>query len=161
MALSKVELDQIHLRKLATPGRKYYGDDEKVYIGTSDRRLKLFSNSSEVLYKNINTSGTTVKDSLNNIVEKITNTDIVEIDFGGIPGGNYTELTVNNFLIKTNSIVILKVPSKSTLDHNEVEHSIIPLNLTFGDIIDGASFKIKAFTDLRITGKINIQYLIL
>mgnify|MGYP006921434703 CR=1 FL=1 len=55
MALSKTELDQIHLRKLATPGRKYYGDDEKVYIGTSDKRLRLFGDADNENFKPANT----------------------------------------------------------------------------------------------------------
>jgi len=59
MALSKVELNQIHLRKLATPNKKYYGDDDKVYIGTEDKRLRLLDRADLVL--NNNTSTVTVE----------------------------------------------------------------------------------------------------
>lgn len=55
MALSKVELNQIHLRKLATPNKKYYGDDDKVYIGTEDKRLRLLDKADLVLNNNTNT----------------------------------------------------------------------------------------------------------
>jgi len=161
MALSKTELDILHLRKLATPGRKYYGDDEKVYIGTSDKRLKLFGDASTTNYKDYRQEGSTVKNALDSLNDKIYNTEVVELDFGIVPGGNYAELTVNNVLVNKNSMIILKVPSLATSDHNEVEHEVIPFNLTFGDIVEGESFKIKAFTDFRITGKINIKYIIL
>jgi len=55
MALSKTELDILHLRKLATPNKKYYGDDENVYIGTSDKRLRLLDKADLVLNNNIST----------------------------------------------------------------------------------------------------------
>jgi hypothetical protein len=55
MALSKTELNQIHLRKLATPNKKYYGDDDKVYIGTEDKRLRLLDRADLVLNNNTNT----------------------------------------------------------------------------------------------------------
>lgn len=51
MALSANELNIIHLRNLATPGKKYYGDDEKVYIGTDSKRLRLLENASIVTFK--------------------------------------------------------------------------------------------------------------
>jgi len=49
MAQSANELKIIHTRNLATPGRKYYGDDDKVYIGTKDGRLRLLEKASEVI----------------------------------------------------------------------------------------------------------------
>lgn len=158
MALSSNELQQIHLRKLATPNKKYYGDDDKVYIGTSDRRLKLFNSSDNITHERVTN---TVKDELDSINNRIDNNNIVEVDFGGVPGGNYTEYLVENVLVKNNSMIILKVPSLATEDHNAIEHSIIPINLTYGDIVESSSFKIKAFTEYRITGKINIQYIII
>lgn len=56
MALSSNELQQIHLRKLATPNKKYYGDDDKVYIGTSDRRLRLLDKAELILNNNTTTT---------------------------------------------------------------------------------------------------------
>lgn len=50
MALSANELNIIHLRNLATPGKKYYGDDERVYIGTDSKRLRLLENSNVVVF---------------------------------------------------------------------------------------------------------------
>lgn len=55
MALSSNELQQIHLRKLATPNKKYYGDDDKVYIGTSDRRLRLLDDAELVKFQPVPT----------------------------------------------------------------------------------------------------------
>lgn len=51
MAQSANELKIIHTRSLATPGRKYYGDDDKVYIGTSEGRLRLLADSNIVVFK--------------------------------------------------------------------------------------------------------------
>ena len=51
MAQSYIELNMIHLKKLATPEVKYYGDDEKVYIGTQNGTLKLLNSLLDVPLK--------------------------------------------------------------------------------------------------------------
>lgn len=68
MALSSEELKRIHLNKIATPGKKYYGDNEEVYVGTSERRLKLLDKASQVITNN----NITVQESTNNITDNIT-----------------------------------------------------------------------------------------
>lgn len=50
MALGQNELNILHLRKLATPNRKYYGDDERVYIGTLDGRLRLLDSAKNTTF---------------------------------------------------------------------------------------------------------------
>ena len=52
MAQSANDLKIIHTRKLATPGKKYYGDDENVYVGTKDGRLRLLDKASTVITNN-------------------------------------------------------------------------------------------------------------
>lgn len=80
MALTKTQLDQIHLRKLATPGTKYYGDDEKVYIGTNDKRLKLFEDAYTTNFKptdNLKSKQVqlAIEELDSNLTEKITALD--------------------------------------------------------------------------------------
>lgn len=67
MAQSSSDLNTIHLRKLATPGRKYYGDNEKVYLGTETGRLKLLELSLDTV------SGITTPNIVNNITNTINN----------------------------------------------------------------------------------------
>lgn len=40
MALSSEELTRINSRGLAVSGKRYYGDNEKIYVGTSNGRLR-------------------------------------------------------------------------------------------------------------------------
>lgn len=67
MAQSSSELNTIHLRKLATPGKKYFGDDEKVYIGTENGRLKLEELASSTVFS------ATDKVDANNVQDAIEN----------------------------------------------------------------------------------------
>lgn len=68
MALSLDELNQIHLRKLATPDKQYFGDNEKVYIGTSDGRLKLQDQAYQIPTTTENKS---VQQALDNITTSL------------------------------------------------------------------------------------------
>jgi len=70
MALSLAERNRIHLNKLATPGKKYYGDDENVYIGTSEKRLKLLEKAFEVTTIN-NSNVQTVISNNSDIINEI------------------------------------------------------------------------------------------
>jgi len=63
MAQSANDLKIIHTRKLATPGRKYYGDDENVYIGTKDGRLRLLDKASQVITNTNSTVQTVISDN--------------------------------------------------------------------------------------------------
>ena len=39
--MTSQEISRIHNKKLATPNKKYYSDDGKVYLGTADGRLEI------------------------------------------------------------------------------------------------------------------------
>lgn len=82
MALSSEALKSIHLRSLATPGRKYYGDDDQVYIGTPGGRLKLLENASEVIINN----NSNVQDSTDDITDNaaVMQTKLDTINLGEI-----------------------------------------------------------------------------
>ena len=51
MANTASELNTIHLKNLASPGKKYYSDDGKVYIGTDQKRLRLLDSASDSIFK--------------------------------------------------------------------------------------------------------------
>lgn len=94
MALSKIELDQIHLRKLATPNKKYYGDDDKVYIGTEDKRLRLLDRAELVLNNNTNTvtveNPQTIQGAVNNNSNAI---EALELELQSISLSKFKQFT--------------------------------------------------------------------
>ena len=94
MALSKTELDQIHLRKLATPNKKYYGDDDKVYIGTEDKRLRLLDRAELVLNNNTNTvtveNPQTIQGAVNNNSNAI---EALELELQSISLNKFKQFT--------------------------------------------------------------------
>lgn len=67
MAQSSSDLTTIHLKRLATPGRKYYGDNERVYLGTLTGRLKLLTLSTDTV------SGLSTPNITNNITNIVNN----------------------------------------------------------------------------------------
>ena len=94
MALSKTELNQIHLRKLATPNKKYYGDDDKVYIGTEDKRLRLLDRDDLVLNNNTNTvtveNPQTIQGAVNNNSNSI---EALELELQSISLSKFKQFT--------------------------------------------------------------------
>lgn len=83
-----------------------------------------------------------------------------EIDFGSVPGGNYATVTISLAAVTTTSIINVYMMSEATATHNAYEHSIVPIKLTAGNIVDGVSFDIIAITEWRLTGTFKIKYTI-
>jgi len=94
MALSKTELDILHLRKLATPNKKYYGDDENVYIGTSDKRLRLLDKADLVINNNTNTvtveNPQTIQGAVNNNTNAI---EALELELQSVSLSKFKQFT--------------------------------------------------------------------
>lgn len=83
MPLSHSELNNIHLNKRATPNARYYGDDDKIYIGTLDKRLRLLDNSNIIPYNNLTIPTNNVSGGIDYVNNKLTQrTKEVEISFG-------------------------------------------------------------------------------
>ena len=85
----------------------------------------------------------------------------VEIDFGSVPGTNMIVTTVALASVQTASIINVFMASEATTTHNAYEHSIVPMKLTAGNIVNGVSFDIIAMTELRLTGTFKVKYTIL
>lgn len=86
MAQSSSELTAIHLRRLATPGKKYYGDNEKVYLGTENGRLKLLEQASNIVFaSNVPNPGNNVQTVINNLSN--TNQVTAEANIIATPSG--------------------------------------------------------------------------
>lgn len=83
-----------------------------------------------------------------------------EIDFGLAPGGNYATTTISLATVTTTSIINVYMMSEATATHNAYEHSIVPIKLTAGNIVNGVSFDIIAVTEWRLTGTFKIKYTI-
>jgi len=78
MALSASEIQTIHLRRLATYNIKYYGDSEKVYVGTRDGRLRLLPKSKLTTFnKTKNIDEDNVQDAIEKNYELISDLEIV------------------------------------------------------------------------------------
>lgn len=80
------------------------------------------------------------------------------LDFGTAPGTNVVSTVVNNASITSASLVRAFMVSTSTLSHNAVEHQMVGLNLSVGNIVDGVSFTIYANTPLRLTGTFQVAW---
>jgi hypothetical protein len=63
--------------------------------------------------------------------------------------------------VQTASIINVFMASEATTTHNAYEHSIVPMKLTAGNIVNGVSFDIIAMTELRLTGTFKVKYTIL
>jgi hypothetical protein len=117
MALSKIELDQIHLRRLASPNKKYYGDDEKVYIGTSDRRLRLLNDADKI---NFNPTDTIPDRTIQLAIERV---DAKLKDGVGTPitskDSSYTMLYTDGIIQVTTGAnnVTIRLPDTSTTSY--------------------------------------------
>lgn len=78
MAQSANELKIIHTRSLATPGKKYFGDDDKVYIGTKEGRLKQLDDSKTVIFKPTEEiESTNVQSAIEEVEARVT---LAEVD---------------------------------------------------------------------------------
>lgn len=158
------QLQAISATKQGILDKKYIQDNGDVYIGVKGGQLVLMKDASEVVIVSIDNTEKTAEVVINENttnIKDLKTTNLVEIDFGGLPGGNVAQLDVSNALIRSDSIVLLSMPSLSTIDHNAAEHELVPIKLTYGNIVNKQGFRIKAVTEWRLTGKFNVKYSII
>jgi hypothetical protein len=82
------------------------------------------------------------------------------INFGTIPGGNYTTVTISDTNVSSNSAIYCFI-NGSTSDHTDMEHLIVQISLNTKNIIQGVSFDVVAFSELRFTGTFAFNYIII
>jgi hypothetical protein len=81
------------------------------------------------------------------------------LNFGATPGTNLVTTTITGqATIASGSQVEAYLMADSTATHNTYEHSIVPLNITCGNIVAGTGFDIYASSDLRIDGTFNVHW---
>lgn len=82
------------------------------------------------------------------------------VNFGTTPGTNYVSVVVTGQagIVNGTSLAEAWMMATSTADHNVIEHQIVPMKLTCGNIVTGTGFTIYAFTDLRLTGTFSVQW---
>jgi len=74
MALSSSEITTIHLRRLATKDKKYYSDDDKVYLGNPNGTLKLLDKAINTTFKpTLDIPEDNVQDAIEEASSDITN----------------------------------------------------------------------------------------
>jgi hypothetical protein len=79
--------------------------------------------------------------------------------FGSAPGTNLVTTTITGQAgIIAGSQVEAYLMADSTATHNAYEHSIVPLNITCGNIVPGTGFDIYASSDLRLTDNFNVHW---
>ncbi len=84
---------------------------------------------------------------------------IAILDFEGPPGSSYAEVIVTGQgSILADSAVEAFMMAESTADHNDVEHALVPIKLTCGDVVAGVGFTIRAVTEYRLTGTFKIRW---
>lgn len=75
------------------------------------------------------------------------------INFGSAPGTNVVETVVTGQTnITTSSHVEAWLMGDSTASHNAYEHSIVPIKLSCGSLVNGTGFTITASSEWRLTG---------
>lgn len=81
------------------------------------------------------------------------------LDFGNVPGTNITTTTVTGqTLIASDSFAEAFLMVDSTATHNSYEHSILPIILRCGNVIEGNGFDIIASSELRLTGTFSVKW---
>ena len=83
------------------------------------------------------------------------------IDFGTTPGTNVITTTVSDANVTSLSKVMVFMGSVSTVTHNTIEHSVVPIKFTVGNIVAGVSFDILSVSDWRLDGTFAVNYLII
>jgi Major tropism determinant N-terminal domain len=83
------------------------------------------------------------------------------IDFGATPGTNAITTTVSDVNVTALSAITVFMESDSTATHNTIEHQIVPIKFTTGNIVAGVSFDIYAVSDWRLDGTFTVNYLII
>ena len=83
------------------------------------------------------------------------------IDFGATPGTNVIVTTVADANVTSLSTVTVFMGAESTASHNAVEHSVVPIKFTVGNIVAGVSFDITSVSDWRLDGTFTVNYLII
>ena len=81
------------------------------------------------------------------------------LNFGSIPGTNRVTTTVTGQTsIIAGSLVEAWLMNDTTADHNDYEHSIVPLTIRCGNIVVGVGFDIVASTDWRLNGTFSVKF---
>jgi len=133
MAQSSSELTTIHLRRLATPGRKYYGDNEKIYLGMPSGHLKLLddalsNNTSNSIYQNAvgsiltdtSTIDLTYNSSSPSIIADLKSTTVVPGTYGSSILSPRINIDSTGRITTALNIPIILPPGSITLTNNNI-----------------------------------------
>jgi len=82
-----------------------------------------------------------------------------ELDFGGTINSN-TSLTINDSSILSTSKIIVTLSGETTVDHDMDEVLMSDVRVVAGNIINGVSFEIRAYSPGGTTGKYKVNYTI-
>ena len=83
----------------------------------------------------------------------------VTVDFGPAPGSYLATATViGQTTIGSNSQCDAWIMGQASPDHNYEEHMIAPITVRAGNIVPGVGFDIWATSDMRLTGRFNVQW---
>lgn len=140
MALSGRELNQISSRKLATNNKRYYGDNEKIYIGTPDGRLRLLDKASVSPFTPVeNILANNIQEAIEDVNSRlIERSKEIEIDFGL---DLYQTQKIFNIIdiniLETNKIIanlMYKAPTNKDLDELEMDELTLKCKANNGSV---------------------------
>lgn len=79
--------------------------------------------------------------------------------FGAAPGTNCLEVVITGEAgIISGSQVEAYLMADATVDHNAVEHAIVPITLRCGAISPGVGFTVYASSEWRLTGDFTFHW---
>lgn len=82
------------------------------------------------------------------------------LDFGATPGGNVATVAVTGQAgIDGTAHIEAWLMAEASADHNAYEHSVVPLTVRCGDIVNGTGFTIYGSShELVLTGTLNVHW---
>lgn len=79
------------------------------------------------------------------------------LDFGS--GANFTSVViVGQTDIKSNSMIQAWLMAVDSADHTPMEHAIVPMRVSCGNIVAESSFEIFGYSDITLTGSWAVQW---
>jgi len=81
------------------------------------------------------------------------------LDFGAAPGTNVVTVDVTGqAAIASTSHADAWLQGDTTAEHNAFEHSIAPIRLSCGSIVDGTGFTITGSSEFRLSGTFKVHW---
>lgn len=161
MPLSTLELNIINLRNKAIPGKKYPGDNGRIYVGTKEGRLRLESSATEVTFSETSSiEESNVQDAIENLSNNADSnaqdavgsilTDSYTIDFtynSAIPSITADVIDSSITYTKIQDVTASRLLGRATATLGVTEEIILGTGLSFS----GTTLNVSGVPSVTIT----------